>query len=191
MFGIVASVLLGYVIRFSTHKTKAPSAKILCAFQLSSFFMSMIWIYILCEIIVDLLELFGIITGLPSSLLGITVLSWGNSLGDTMATISIAKSGFGEMAFTGCMAGPIFNLMLGLGITTLVCNLQKPDGLKFDIHKAENLSSLASVIATLLVLLTVIWIAVISDFKIKKDHAKTLLILYGLAIVLISYATLL
>ena len=190
MFGFMASVLLGLVIRFSTHKSKAPPDNILCVFQLSSFLMSMIWIYILCEVIVNLLELFGVITGLPSSLLGITVLSWGNSLGDTMATISISKSGFGEMALTGCMAGPIFNLMLGLGITTLVCNLQKPDGLQFDIQKAENLSSLASVIATLVILVTIVWIAVISDFKIKKDYAKTLLILYGVAIVLISIVTL-
>ena len=95
----------------------------MCAFQLASFFMSMVWIYMLCEVIVDLLELFGVITGLPSSLLGLTVLSWGNSLGDSIASVSISKQGFGEMALTGCIAGPVFNLMLGLGVTTLVCNL--------------------------------------------------------------------
>ncbi len=83
----------------------------------------MTWIYINCEIIVQILELIGIITGLPSSLLGLTVLSWGNSLGDVVASVTIAKKGFGEMALTGCIAGPVFNLMFGLGITTLVCNM--------------------------------------------------------------------
>jgi len=189
-FGFLASVALGIAIRFFTHKTTAPPTKILCAFQIGSFLMSMIWIYVLCEVIVDLLELFGIITGLPSSLLGITILSWGNSLGDTIASVSITKRGFGEMALTGCMAGPVFNLMLGLGITTLVCNLQIEGGLKFDIHNAENLSSLASLIATLISLLALIWIAVISDFKINQKHARIMLAIYGVSIVIISYVTL-
>lgn len=151
--------------------------------------MSMMWVYILCEVIVDLLELFGIITGLPSSLLGLTILSWGNSLGDTIASVSIAKSGFGEMAVTGCIAGPVFNLMLGLGVTTLVCNLQVEGGLKFNIENAKNRSSLASLLAMLLSLFSIIWIAVTNDFKIKQEHGKILIGIYAVSIVVISVIT--
>ena len=53
--------------------------------------MAMVWIAVICEMIVDLLELFAIQTQLPSSLLGLTLLSWGNSLGDIFASLSIAK----------------------------------------------------------------------------------------------------
>ena len=110
----------------------------MCVFELMSFFMSMCWIYILCEEIVTLLELFGVITGLPSSFLGLTILSWGNSIGDYFASISISKRGFGEMAITGCMAGPVFNLMLGLGVTTLICNLKSEGSIVFDVHRSEG-----------------------------------------------------
>ena len=85
--------------------------------------MSMCWLYILCEIIVNLLELIGLITQLPSALLGLTILSWGNSVGDTICSISISKRGFGEMALIGCIAGPTFNMLLGLGLATLAVNL--------------------------------------------------------------------
>ena len=93
--------------------------------------MSMIWIYMLANIIVDILTLFDIITGVSVALLGLTILSWGNSVGDAFASISISKKGFGEMAITGCIAGPVFNIMLGLGITTIRANLLLKNGIQY------------------------------------------------------------
>lgn len=85
--------------------------------------MSILWIYMLANIIVDVLIVFELISGISAALLGLTVLSWGNSVGDLVASIAISKKGLGEMALTGCIAGPVFNLLLGLGLTTLRCNL--------------------------------------------------------------------
>lgn len=136
-------------------------------YQLGSFAFSMLWIYVLCEVIVDLLELFGVVTGLPASFLGLTVLSWGNSLGDAIASVSISKRGFGEMAITGCVAGPIFNLMLGFGLTTLLCNLQSESGkIIFDTTTSEGVSSFAALMATMIVLVTLIWMTFANDFKL-------------------------
>ena len=96
---------------------------IFCIFQLVSFVMSIVWVYMLANIIVDSLVLFGMLTGINTAILGLTVLSWGNSVGDAIASMSISKKGFGEMAVTGCVAGPVFNLMLGLGLITVKSNL--------------------------------------------------------------------
>ena len=128
---MLASVLLGVVIRLTTDDS-APPKHLLSVFQLLSFLMSIMWIQILCSIIVDVLKLFGVITGFSPSLLGITIISWGNTLGDLFASISLAKSGFGEMAITGTMAGTIFNLMLGLGIITLFNNMESEEEIKFE-----------------------------------------------------------
>jgi sodium/potassium/calcium exchanger 6 len=89
----------------------------------------MIWIYMLANLIVDILTLFDIMTGISVALLGLTILSWGNSIGDAFATIAISKKGFGEMAITGCVAGPVFNLMFGMGLTTIRCNMQLKNGI--------------------------------------------------------------
>ena len=120
---LLVSVILGIVIRLTTDES-APPKHLMSVFQLLSFLMSIMWIQILCSLIVEMIRLFGIITGFSPSLLGITIISWGNTLGDLFASISLAKSGFGEMAITGTMAGTIFNLMLGLGIITLFNNLE-------------------------------------------------------------------
>ena len=119
---LLGSVILGIVIRLTTDES-APPKNLLNVFLLLSFLMSIMWIQILCSLIVEMIRLFGIITGFSPSLLGITIISWGNTLGDLFASISLAKSGFGEMAITGTIAGTIFNMMLGLGIITLFNNL--------------------------------------------------------------------
>ena len=85
--------------------------------------MSVFWIWLVAKFLIDLLEIFGLLTGLPPTLLALTVLAWGNSIGDFMANTSIAKKGFAEMAITGCFAAPLFNLLLGLGISTFKNNI--------------------------------------------------------------------
>lgn len=101
--------------------------------SLISFVMSVFWIWLFANIIIDLLKVLGLITGLPTTLLGLTVLSWSNSIGDFMANTAIAKKGFIEMALTGCFAAPLFNILLGLGISTLKMNVfvGGHDGIRF------------------------------------------------------------
>jgi solute carrier family 24 (sodium/potassium/calcium exchanger), member 6 len=85
----------------------------------------------LANIIVDAIVMYECISGVSAALLGLTLLSWGNSVGDAFASIAISKKGFGEMAFTGCIAGPVFNLLLGLGLTTVRCNMILEGGIHY------------------------------------------------------------
>ena len=85
----------------------------------------------LANIIVDAIVMYECISGVSAALLGLTLLSWGNSVGDAFASIAISKKGFGEMAFTGCIAGPVFNLLLGLGLTTVRCNMILEGGILY------------------------------------------------------------
>ena len=75
------------------------------------------------------------------------------------------------MAITGCMAGPVFNLMLGLGITTLVCNLKNENSIEFDLHRSEGQSSFFTVLATLLVAGFLAFVVFVNDFKIDRKYA--------------------
>ena len=47
--------------------------------------------------------------------MGLTVLAWGNSMGDLSANMTMAKKNLANMAITACFAGPIFNILIGLG----------------------------------------------------------------------------
>lgn len=87
--------------------------------------MSIMWVSFTSDIVIELLEVFGMISGLPKPLLGLTILSWGNCLGDMNANVAMTKRGFGEMAMTGCTAGPIFDAAFGLGLSTLKSIIEK------------------------------------------------------------------
>jgi len=86
--------------------------------------------------LIDLIGILGLLTGIPSPLLGITLLAWGNSSGDLIASVSIAKKGFGEMALTGCFAGPMFDFAFGMGLVTLKANLET--GVPLNLNYNDN-----------------------------------------------------
>ncbi|KAK1316465.1 Cation/calcium exchanger 5 [Acorus calamus] len=82
---------------------------------LMAFVMSVFWISTMAGELLDCLAAFGVILKLPPALLGLTVLAWGNSIGDLVADVAIAKAGQPAMAIAGCFAGPMFNMLVGLG----------------------------------------------------------------------------
>lgn len=44
-----------------------------------------------------------------------SVLAWGNSVGDYSTNSALASKGFSDMSMAACFAGPSFNLLIGLG----------------------------------------------------------------------------
>lgn len=46
--------------------------------------------------------------------LGLTVLAWGNSIGDFSTNMAMTRKGLANMALTACYAGPVFNLLVRL-----------------------------------------------------------------------------
>lgn len=61
------------------------------------------------------LSFIALISNLPLNYLSLTMLAWGNSLGDFFVNYVIAQNGQGSMAVTGTYSGQIFNLLCGFG----------------------------------------------------------------------------
>ena len=55
--------------------------------------MSVLWIYVLADEIVGILRCLGIVANVESAVLGLTVLAWGNSIGDLITDCALAKAG--------------------------------------------------------------------------------------------------
>lgn len=77
-----------------------------------------------CIATVGLLLSLGLFLGVSNTILGLTVLAWGNSLGDLVADVTVAKEGLPAMAIAGCFAGPMFNMLMGLGLSTTIATLR-------------------------------------------------------------------
>ncbi|KAF1773826.1 Sodium/calcium exchanger membrane region [Phytophthora cactorum] len=142
------------VISFFTHRSHAPRSLKSSASLLSLAFVACVcWIYAVANELMALLVAVGYITHASNSLLGLTVLAWGNSVGDFITDVSVARAGFPQMAIAGCFGGPVFNLLLGLGLPMAFAFLSgRSEDLSLDVHAWISLGFLSvSLVASLLV----------------------------------------
>ncbi|KAJ6359818.1 hypothetical protein OIU77_003927 [Salix suchowensis] len=106
------------VLHFILEKEPPKNEQILVV--LVAFVMSVFWISAVAGELLNCLEAVGILLEVPPSLLGLTVLAWGNSVGDLVADVAVAKAGQPAMAMAGCFAGPMFNMLVGLGSALVI-----------------------------------------------------------------------
>jgi Ca2+/Na+ antiporter len=123
-----------------------------------------------------------------------TILAWGNCLGDMSADVAMTKKGFGEMAITATMAGPIFNVMIGGFLSNLGWLVSNP-GKSIDFTAYDGDGNVANVAylpivmiaAQLCVLVGLLMNALINKFEISFKPALINCIVYLGAISFLVY----
>ncbi|CAI0433298.1 unnamed protein product [Linum tenue] len=101
--GSLIGITLG-VLAFLTTEESTPPEKCLLLWLAGGFLMSVTWSYITAQELVALLVSLGYIFGISPSILGLTVLAWGNSLSDliTNSTMAINGGWFGLLGRSNC-----------------------------------------------------------------------------------------
>ncbi|XP_072992999.1 cation/calcium exchanger 1-like [Typha latifolia] len=118
----LVGLVFGLVALYTTNEA-GPPKKALFPWLAGGFLMSVLWTYIIAEELVRLLVSLGFILGVSPAIVAVTVLAWGNSMGDLIANVAMARSGGkcgAQVAISGCYAGPIFNTLAGLGISLVM-----------------------------------------------------------------------
>lgn len=104
------------VMRFAPGGEGTMAMSVATPIAFVGFIMAASWIDFIADHLVSLLDFVGIILHIPGSIMGLTVLAWGNSMGDLSANMTMARKGLANMAMTACFAGPVFNILVGLGL---------------------------------------------------------------------------
>ena len=129
---------------------------------------------------------------MPKSLFGLTILAWGNCLGDMSADMAMTKKGFGEMAITGTMAGPIFNILMGQGLSTTLKILSSDSPSTAAIHVSvfekdgsfnkQAVLPLSLIVGELIVLGLCLFNALKNKFNIELKYTFIGATFYGILI---------
>nr|XP_020181986.2 LOW QUALITY PROTEIN: cation/calcium exchanger 1 [Aegilops tauschii subsp. strangulata] len=139
--GALTGALLAIAAAATTDAAAPPHGRYVRLLWLAGgFLMSILWSYLLARELVALLVSTGIIVGVPASVLGVTVLAWGNSLGDMVADVAMATqdgASGAQTAVAGCYAGPAFNTVVGLGLSmALAAGARYPETYKIPVDAA-------------------------------------------------------
>jgi len=160
-------------------------------FAIGALCLSIVWIYKAAVLTVEVLEFIGFITQIHPTFLGMSLLAWGNSMGDLFNNRALAKSGYGLMAMTGCFAGTAFNLLVGFGSSILrqVWNSGN-HRVNFHIFNFDEKSiaeggflSMAVLLLTIINLSITLIYAKFQKFKFSTLYSIYLLIFYGIVLV--------
>ncbi|CAL8262766.1 unnamed protein product [Boreogadus saida] len=118
LLALLPGVLLAAIMFCTTANDRPPPYHSLLA--LLGFVVSAVLISAVASEVVSLLHMLGVVLSLSNTVLGLTVLAWGNSIGDCFADITIARQGYPRMAISACFGGIIFNMLFGVGLGCLV-----------------------------------------------------------------------
>ncbi|KAJ4197789.1 hypothetical protein NW755_000484 [Fusarium falciforme] len=123
MYSLLASlILLGILVLFTTEERPPKYHYTLC---FMGFIISIAWISTIAGEVVGVLKTVGVILNISEALLGLTIFAAGNSVGDLVADITVARLGYPVMALSACFGGPMLNILLGIGIGGAMMMIQK------------------------------------------------------------------
>ncbi|XP_026866277.2 mitochondrial sodium/calcium exchanger protein isoform X1 [Electrophorus electricus] len=167
-------VFLSGMVFYSTTNEHPPPYHFL--FSLLGFVVSALWINVVASEVVNVLHLLGVILRLSNTVLGLTLLAWGNSIGDCFADITIARQGYPRMAISACFGGIIFNMLFGVGLGCLLQMLTHNNG--FVMLQPEGLLCwvLAAALGLSLVLSFVL--VPLQCFHLSRAYGVFLLLFY-------------
>merc|ERR1712000_664000 len=111
---LVFSLVALLILLSLTSPAREPKYRPLLCFM--GFAVAIAWISTIANEVVGVLKAFGVILGMSDAILGLTIFAVGNSLGDLVADITVAKLGYPVMALSACFGGPMLNILLGIGI---------------------------------------------------------------------------
>jgi sodium/potassium/calcium exchanger 6 len=176
LYSLIASLCVLAVILITTTPTRPPRWRSALCFL--GFAVAIAWISTIANEVVGVLRTLGVILNMSDAILGLTIFAVGNSLGDLVADITVARLGFPIMALSACFGGPMLNILLGVGLSGSYMIVTKgehrhhrhPDeGVRFRPYHIAVSTTLVISGATLLVTLAGLLVAVpVRKWKMDK-----------------------
>lgn len=113
---LLTSTILLIPFLLTTTATRRPNIY-RALLSAAGFVVSIAWISTIASQVVGALKALAVICNMSHAIMGLTIFAVGNSLGDLVADITVAKLGYPVMALSACFGGPMLNILLGIGLS--------------------------------------------------------------------------
>ncbi|PVI02606.1 hypothetical protein DM02DRAFT_299004 [Periconia macrospinosa] len=123
LYSLLFSMCMLAMLLTTTTPHRPPRWRVMLCFL--GFAVSIAWISSIANEVVGVLKTLGVILNISDAILGLTIFAVGNSLGDFVADITVARLGFPVMALSACFGGPMLNILLGIGLSGCYMTIKK------------------------------------------------------------------
>lgn len=130
LYSTLGSLICYALLVLTTTPDRPPKYRFILCFM--GFIVSIAWISTIANEVVGVLKTFGVVLGISDAILGLTIFAVGNSLGDLVADITVARLGYPVMALSACFGGPMLNILLGVGLSGMYMTIKEAN------HKHEK-----------------------------------------------------
>lgn len=149
---------------------------------LLTFLMSIVWITLFSYVMVWMICLTGYTLGIPDTVMGITFLAAGTSVPDTIASVLVARNGYGDMAVSNSIGSNVFDIFLGLGLPWLLKTTIRPMGAGPTVN-INSKGLLASVGLLMLSLIIVVLSIHFNKWRLTKKLGYMIMTTYAIFLV--------
>lgn len=156
-------------------------------------FMALFWTSIVAAEVVQCIATLGLVLRLSNELLGLTIMAWGNNMGDLFANVAISRAGHTRMGLAGTYGACIVTISFGIPIVATVHILRQvfnqvpPSIVPFTFDKSLMVAGTASVFVT------IGWFvhAAVKRFRVSRGSGLYLIIGFIIVNILIALCVIL
>jgi Ca2+/Na+ antiporter len=123
-------------------------------------------------------------SGLSSSVVGLTLLAWGNSIGDYVADVAVCNAGSPYTAVSSCIGSPMLSAIIGICLSVVV-NLTGQGKIGEGVPCNLDTNSYVSYAFLLIAQVMTMFVTVTNNYKIPVSYYKYLWVLYALFLVVV------
>ena len=188
IFILILKLIISLSVLIYYTSTKYEINKYPIIIHFLTLILSLIWIWFTANLLISLLMAISTIININKYFLGMTILTYGNSISDLMLNLSLVNLGYSEMALSGSISGPLFNLLIGLGIPLIKLNI-KSGNINIEIFNKDNLIGIICLFLLIGNLITLIIQAKFSDYHLTNKLAIIRFLFYFAFFIIICIIT--
>ena len=183
LIGAGAAAALFFIL---PRRLPPDSRSFMWSFNILAFVSSCVWQYLVANEIVGLLTVLAGIFGIPAGIVGVTVVAWGNSIGDFVGDVALSRGGHPQMGAAGCFGGPMFNLCMALGAGLLIkaASEEPAPAVPLDGGSDEHSVAGLAILFLFVSLPLTLGYSILRGFQFKRTFAIFLLLFYVVFLVL-------
>jgi Ca2+/Na+ antiporter len=147
-------------------------------YPLIGFLLIIFITFIHTSITIQLIQFLSVVTHIKASFLGMTLISWAGSIGDTINATVAAKLRAADLLTTSILGSQVVNLQICLGLPWLISILNNEYYGKPTLINFEKKSPLKYLLPLFIIVLGSIFIMTFFNVNLNKKSGVCLIILY-------------